>query len=104
MEGIHILNTYDYFGGSGIATVGFIVLVAFAALLIAAIIEKIIWLVIISMCFMAFGASGIYIGERQTVTRMEVIIDDDVTFSDLITHYDVVDQRGEIFVVEEKNK
>lgn len=104
MEGIHILNTYDYFGGSGVATAGLIVLIAFAALLIAAIIEKIIWLVIMSMCFMAFGASGIYIGEQQTVTRMEVIIDDDVTFSDLITHYDVVDQRGEIFIVEEKNQ
>ena len=104
MEGIHILNTYDHFGGSGVATAGLIVLIVCAVLLIAAIIEKIIWLIIISMCFMVLGASGIYVGERQVVPRMEVIIDDGVTFSDLITHYDVVGQRGEIFVVEEKNQ
>jgi len=104
MEGIRILNIYDHFGGAGVATAGLIVLIACAALLIAAIIEKIIWLVIISICFMALGASGIYVGEQQTVQRMEVVIEDDATFSDLMTHYNVVDQRGEIFIVEEKNQ
>lgn len=34
--------------------------------------------------------------------QYEVLINDDIAFSEVIEKYNIVDQRGEIFVVEEK--
>lgn len=35
--------------------------------------------------------------------RYEILIDDNVTFNEVNEKYDIIEQRGEIFVVEEKN-
>lgn len=50
-----------------------------------------------------FGFAFSYPSETKTTMRYEVIIDDSVSLTEFYEHYDVIEQRGEIFVVEEKN-
>ena len=49
------------------------------------------------------GAACSYPPETKTTMRYEVIIDDSVSLVEFYEHYNVIEQRGEIFVVEEKN-
>lgn len=42
--------------------------------------------------------------KAPTRTRYEVSFDDDYPVSELIENYEIIDQRGDILIVEEKNK
>ena len=50
----------------------------------------------------AFGSVFSYPPETKTTMRYEVTIDDSVSLTEFYEHYTVIEQRGEIFVVEEK--
>lgn len=39
----------------------------------------------------------------REVTQYEVIISEDTPFYDIYNNYDVIEQRGEIFILQEKN-
>lgn len=41
--------------------------------------------------------------ERKTIYRYEVIIDDNVSYKEFTDKYTVIEQRGQIYVVEEKD-
>ena len=49
-----------------------------------------------------FGTTLSYPPETETTYQYEVTIDDSVSLTEFYEHYNVVEQRGEIFVVEEK--
>ena len=49
-----------------------------------------------------FGAWCSYPPETKTIMRYEVTIDDSVSLTEFYEHYKFIEQRGEIFVVEEK--
>ena len=50
----------------------------------------------------AFGAICADPPEIETTVRYEVIIDDSVSLTEFCEHYNIIEQRGEILVVEEK--
>ena len=49
-----------------------------------------------------FGTLFEYPPVTETTMRYEVTIDDSVSLTEFYEHYNVIEQRGEIFVVEEK--
>ena len=49
-----------------------------------------------------FGFAFSYPLETKTTVRYEVTIDDSVSLTEFYEHYNVIEQRGEIFVVEKK--
>ena len=50
-----------------------------------------------------FGSAFSYPPETETTMRYEVTIDDSVSLTEFYEHYNVIEQRGEIFVVEKKD-
>ena len=59
--------------------------------------------VVFGILFMAlFGTIYSYPAETETTMQYEVILDDSVSMNEFCEHYNVVEQRGDIFVVEEK--
>ena len=49
-----------------------------------------------------FGTIFEYPPVTETTIRYEVTIDDSVSLTEFYEHYNIIEQRGEIFVVEEK--
>lgn len=49
-----------------------------------------------------FGIICSYPPETKTTIQYEVTVDDSVSMNEFYEHYNVVEQRGDIFVVEEK--
>lgn len=49
-----------------------------------------------------FGTIFSYPAVTETTMQYEVILDDSVSMNEFCEHYNVVEQRGDIFVVEEK--
>lgn len=50
-----------------------------------------------------FGSACSYPPETETTMQYEVTIDDSVSLTEFYEHYNVIEQRGEIFVVEKKD-
>ena len=48
------------------------------------------------------GSAFSYPPETKTTIRYEVIVDNSVSLTEFYEHYNVIEQRGEIFVVEAK--
>ena len=100
---MEILNTVEV-SGKGMAFVLF--LLAFAALLYATFMfQKGNWI-----CGLIISALAIWLVVFTIInlvspprTRYEVSFDKDYTVSELIENYEIVDQRGNILVVEEKD-
>lgn len=59
-------------------------------------------LVIGILPMMVSGSAFSYPPEIKTTIQYEVILDDSVSMNEFCEHYNVVEQRGDIFVVEEK--
>lgn len=69
--------------------------------------EKLCITCIVVLIFSTIGAFVCgAISDEVTVpngeVRYEVLISDDISFAEVIEKYDIIEQRGEIFVVEEK--
>lgn len=59
--------------------------------------------VIFGLLFMALvGTMFSYPPETRTIMQYEVTADDSVSLTDFYEHYNIIEQRGDIFVVEEK--
>ena len=105
MDGIQILNTIEIQQNSSIADFGVILIIlgVFLALIAIGCNERkmiimfsIIALVgLILLCY----TEGT---EIETKTRYETIIDKSVSYIELTEKYKIIDQRGDIWVLEEK--
>ena len=49
-----------------------------------------------------FGFAFSYPLETKTTVRYEVTVDDSVSLTEFYEHYNIIEQRGEIFIVEKK--
>lgn len=49
-----------------------------------------------------FGSTFGYPPETKTTVQYEVTIDESVSLTEFYKHYNIIEQRGDIFVVEEK--
>lgn len=101
---MEILNTVEV-SGKGVAFVLF--LLAFAALLYAIFMfQKGNWI-----CGLIISALAIWLVVFTIInlvspprTRYEVSFDENYPVSELIENYEIVDQRGDILIVKEKDK
>jgi len=70
--------------------------VALAVIMCCVILADLVW------CYVVYG-----IVHKEDVPtgcyRYECTIDDDASFTDILEEYDVIEQRGEIWVLEDKN-
>lgn len=120
MDGVTILNeieviqivndTFNYTAG-GIALIVTILICAIVGFFIGrldcsefecTIIGGLVGLVFGIFVMVAFGSAFSYPPETETTMQYEVILDDSVSMNEFCEHYNVVEQRGDIFVVEEK--
>lgn len=119
MDGVTILNTYEeVIGHTGGVNASFFFLLFFGILLLTCGIFVIIWLIadkdgegaglLVVIAFLLFliitGCMTAYKdgGEPITETRYEVVIDDSISYTQFTEKYQVIEQRGEIYVVTEK--
>ena len=118
MEGIHILNQTEIMSTPSIwkTLVIIAIIISLLSLIFLAIGEEHEWdiaqlgcittlilsTICLSICFVGwlFTIDTIHTG-RYTY---EVTVDDDVTFDEIMDKYDVVEQRGEIWVLEDKEE
>lgn len=111
MTGVEILNEYavassgsfNYWVALGIFI--FILIVG----VVVCIRQKEVPLIIIFVVLgvMMGGVAGGVFGalaplEQHQITRYEVVIDDSVSMNDFSEKYEVIEQKGKIFIVEEK--
>jgi len=113
MEGVTILNAWTEinltFWVGGLLTIIFsaICIVAFLFFVIGGILNKNLDAVgagISGCVFLIFSAiiSFYVIGEPKEVSIYEITISDDVKFNEFMKRYEVINQRGDIYVVEER--
>jgi len=105
MDGITILNqymTYDW------PTWRYIVLIAGVAIImlcISAVMDNCsgLWGVLALVILLGLIVLGIISPKEETgLYEYEAIIDDGVSFTDLYEQYDIVEQRGEIYILKDK--
>ena len=110
MTGITILNTIEVIGTEHIALLsiigGFIGCVLFGVLFIAfsddgkiffAWLNGIFWL--ISVCCMI---AGLFSSPNFHHYEYEVLIDEEVNLIDFYEKYDIIEKKGEIYVIKER--
>lgn len=49
-------------------------------------------------------ACSLYVSHEVEVTRYEVTIDETVSFQEIMNQYDIINQRGNIYVIQGKNE
>ena len=105
MDGVQILNTIEIQQNSPIADLGVMLLIlgAFLALIAIGCNERKM-LIMFSIIALVGLILLCYIGrtEIKTKTRYETIIDKSVSYIELTEKFKVIEQRGDIWVLEEK--
>ena len=118
MEGIHILNKTEIMSTPSMwkTLVIIAIITSLLSLVFIAICEEYEWdiarlggitmLILSTICFLiCFVVSICTIDTIHTGRyRYEVTVDDDVTFDEIVDKYDVIEQRGEIWVLEDKGE
>lgn len=118
MEGIHILNQTEIMSTPSMwKTLVIIAIIAsLLSLIFVVICEEYEWdiaqlggitmLILSIICFLiSFVVCICTINTEHTGRyRYEVTVDDDITFDEIMDKYDVVEQRGEIWVLEDKGE
>ena len=118
MEGIHILNQTEIMSTPSMwkTLVIIAIITSLLSLIFLAICEEYEWdiarlggitmlilsTICLSICFVGWICTidTLHTGRY----RYEVTIDDDVTFDEIVDKYDVIEQRGEIWVLEDKGE
>lgn len=107
LEGITVLNTIIISGAVGIGT---FILMGLASAIFSFLIGLVIWdgevvpAIIASVLSIALtlGIAG-FINEDATDTvRYEVTISDEVNLTEFNERYEIIEQRGDIYVIEER--
>lgn len=111
MEGITILNQTLHEGAIvgplfmiGLTLVGAALILGFVGAFISLSKIKIIPYIFlgISLTFLAIGtAIGIF-GPREEITRYQVLIDDSVSFIEFNDRYEIINQDGAIYTIQER--
>lgn len=109
MDGIEILNSYQIIKTSwGMCFQGliFLILLIICAIIMIHFMKKGDFVAIAFFVgvffFFVFSITSFSQGNKTKTTRYEVIISDEVSYNKFIEKYNVIEQRGKIFVVEEK--
>ena len=106
-----ITGKVNYFSWSIGCWVGIIITIAcvigFAISVIQAIKEEEIVFFLLGLLALAIGAVILFgavlpHNVTTTINQYEVIINEDVTFKEVMNKYDFIEQRGEIYVLREK--
>ena len=111
MTGVEILNEYVVASPSAFSwvTLGIILSVFVIYGIFFWMIETdpkyFIFSIIVGVLFGTIG--GCFVGTNSptgddAITRYEVMIDDSVSMNDFYEKYEIIDQKGKIFIVEEK--
>jgi len=102
MEGVQVLNQFEYWLSEDRF---YIVLIAIVFAIIIAVInffEKCIKIAVIATIVVLLGGYSLYTFNDDYVTRIEAIVDKSVSYIELTEKYKIIDQRGDIWVLEEK--
>ena len=111
MEGITILNQTLHEGaivdplfGIGLALVGAALLLGIVSAFMGSCGIKIIPYVFLytSLTFLAIGALIGIFGPREEITRYQVLIDDSVSFIEFNDRYEIINQDGVIYTIQER--
>lgn len=117
MDGVNILNQYEVtihtsaeisavaFGITFLSVIVICSLVGFYAeecTYEGAIFGLLIGLVLGAFTGLIAGAVFNEPSKIETTTQYEVTVDDSVSITEFYEHYNVIEKRGEIFIVEEK--
>ena len=70
----------------------------FESTLVGALVGIVLGLAVMAL----FGTIFSYPSETKTTMQYEVTVDDSVSLTEFYEHYNVIEQRGQIFIVEEK--
>ncbi len=106
-----VTGTANYFSWSIGCWIGIILTIAcvigFAICVIDAIKEKEIIIILLGLLLLAIGAVILFgavlpHNVTTTVNQYEVIINENVTFKEIMDKYDFIGQRGDIYILREK--
>lgn len=103
MEGIQILNSYEYFQSEAKFNLNLAICIFAIAALFFFISYKDFKTGIIALVIAIISGFGANTLSDDYITRYEAIIDDDVSYVELLENYNIVEQRGNILVLEEKS-
>lgn len=100
MEGVTILNTIMAPSAIIVAIIGVVVLLLGIFMYLKGD-EKACGLAAMIMGVIMFTIFGIYSLEREKKIQYEVIVDENVKFNEFMKHYKIIEQHGQIYIVEE---
>ena len=102
MEGIQVLNQFEYWLSEDRFFIVLTVIVFAIIIAVINFIEKCIKIAVIATIVALFGGYSLYTFDDDYVTRIEAIVDKSVSYIELTEQYKIIDQRGDIWVLEEK--
>lgn len=103
MEGIRILNSYEHFYGETKFGLCMVICIFAIIVLFLLMLDNDFKTSIIALVVAIISGFGAYAHYDDYITRYEAIIDDDTSYVGITERYNIVEQRGDIFVLEEKS-
>lgn len=106
MEGITILNSevimVPHWGPIAVTILGVVSL--FFIISLGFDFDGMITALIISASMILIGAISLFIFEVPYYTSYEVILEDSVSMNEFLDRYEILNQRGQIYVIKEKEE
>lgn len=102
MEGIQVLNQFEYWLSEDRFCIVLIVIVFAIIIAVILFFERCIKIAVLATIVALLGGYSLYTFNDDYVTRIEAIVDKSVSYIELTEQYKIIDQRGDIWVLEEK--
>ena len=103
MEGIEILNVTEIYGQTWIGLVGILVLIFGLFFSFISLIEGAIKITIALVIMAAVGGFGLYYDSTiHTATEYQTVVEDSVSYKELVDKFEIVEVKGKLFTLREK--
>lgn len=108
MEGVTILNSYEYLTNAsliaGITLLCAMFIILVLSVMVLCVMNKPTWVEFILMIVFAVGAiiCGCLIPEKKYETRYQVTVNDNVTMNEFQEKYEIIEVEGKIYTVKER--
>ena len=103
MEGIEILNATEIYGQTWIGLFGLLFLIFGVFATVISLVEGAIKIAIILAIMTLVGVFGVaYDGTIHTATEYQAVVEDSVSYKELVDRYEIVEVKGKLFTLREK--
>ena len=103
MEGVQILNITEIYGQTWIGLVGLLFLIFGLFATGISLVEGAIKIAIVPAIITLVGGFGVaYDGTIHTATEYQAVVEDSVSYKELVDKFEIIEVKGKLFTLREK--